>query len=74
MRLLVVEQTITSNQEVSTSQTEQSENGVQSTEKISISVGFENNMKDSMSKAVENWAENLAEISGGTMELVLYPD
>ena len=63
-----------SNQEVSTSQTEQSENGVQSTEKISISVGFENNMKDSMSKAVENWAENLAEISGGTMELVLYPD
>lgn len=41
---------------------------------VSISVGFENGMQDMMSQAVSEWAEILAEKSGGTMELVLYPD
>lgn len=41
---------------------------------VSISVGFENGMADTISKAVEQWAKLLAEKSGGSMELVLYPD
>ncbi|MCI8453970.1 MAG: TRAP transporter substrate-binding protein DctP [Lachnospiraceae bacterium] len=41
---------------------------------VSISVGFENGMADTMSKAVEQWAKLLEEKSGGSMELVLYPD
>lgn len=41
---------------------------------VSISVGFENSMTDTVSQAVQQWADLLAEKSGGTMELVLYPD
>ena len=41
---------------------------------ISISVGFENTTEDDMYAAVSKWAELLKEKSGGTMELVLYPN
>lgn len=41
---------------------------------VQISVGFENSMQDDVSKAVEKWAELVSEKSGGSMELVLYPD
>ncbi len=41
---------------------------------VSISVGFENPTTDDLYKAVERWAELVAQKSGGTMELLLYPN
>lgn len=60
--------------EASTNETVTEQEETQSTADITISVGFENSMSDSMAKSVKKWAEILSERSGGTMELVLYPD
>lgn len=43
-------------------------------EKVTLQIGFENSMSEPIGQALQHWADSLAEKSGGTMEIVLYPD
>lgn len=45
-----------------------------STEKVTLQIGFENSITEPLGQALEHWATLLDEQSGGTMEIVLYPD
>lgn len=43
-------------------------------EKVTLSLGFENSLSEPVGQAAQKWAELLAEKSNGTMEIILYPD
>ncbi|MCI8422142.1 MAG: TRAP transporter substrate-binding protein DctP [Lawsonibacter sp.] len=43
-------------------------------DKVSLQLGFENSLSEPVGQAAQKWAELLDERSGGTMEIVLYPD
>lgn len=45
-----------------------------SAEVVSLQIGFENSISEPLGQALQHWAEILDEQSGGTMEIVLYPD
>lgn len=47
---------------------------VPSSDKVTLQLGFENSLSEPVGKAAQKWADLLAEKSGGTMEIVLYPD
>lgn len=44
-----------------------------STEKVIVKIGYENNPGEPIDKACNAWADYLAEMSGGTMEMQCYP-
>ncbi len=43
-------------------------------EKVTLQIGFENSMSEPIGQALQKWADLVDEKSGGTMEIVLYPD
>ena len=43
-------------------------------EKVTLNIGFENSLSEPVGQGLQKWAELLDEQSGGTMEIVLYPD
>lgn len=43
-------------------------------EKVTLQIGFENSITEPIGQGLEKWAELVDEASGGTMEIVLYPD
>ncbi|MEM5780390.1 MAG: C4-dicarboxylate TRAP transporter substrate-binding protein [Lawsonibacter sp.] len=43
-------------------------------EKVTLQLGFENSLSEPVGQAAQKWADLLTEKSGGTMEIVLYPD
>lgn len=43
-------------------------------DKVTLQLGFENSVSEPIGQAAQKWADLLAEKSGGTMEIVLYPD
>jgi TRAP-type transport system periplasmic protein len=45
-----------------------------SSDKVTLQLGFENSLSEPVGQAAQKWADLLAEKSGGTMEIVLYPD
>lgn len=44
------------------------------TAEVTLQIGFENSITEPVGQGLEKWAELVAEKSGGTMEIVLYPD
>ncbi len=44
------------------------------TAEVTLQIGFENSITEPIGQALVKWQELLAEKSGGTMEIVLYPD
>lgn len=45
-----------------------------SDQKVTLQIGFENSISEPIGQGLEKWAELVEEKSGGTMEIVLYPD
>lgn len=45
-----------------------------SDQKVTLQIGFENSISEPIGQGLERWAELVEEKSGGTMEIVLYPD
>ena len=43
-------------------------------EKVTLQIGFENSMSEPIGQALQKWSDLLAEKSGGSMEIVLFPD
>lgn len=43
-------------------------------DKVTLQLGFENSLSEPIGQAAQKWADLLEEKSGGTMEIVLYPD
>ncbi|KXL53008.1 sialic acid-binding periplasmic protein SiaP precursor [Anaerotignum neopropionicum] len=43
-------------------------------DKVTLQIGFENSMTEPIGQALQKWADLVDEESGGTMEIVLYPD
>lgn len=41
---------------------------------VTLNIGFENSITEPIGQGLQKWAELLKERSGGTMEIVLYPD
>lgn len=41
---------------------------------VTLQLGFENSLSEPVGQGAQKWADLLAEKSGGTMEIVLYPD
>lgn len=46
----------------------------ESSEVVTLQLGFENSMSEPIGMAAQKWADLVEEKSGGTMEIVLYPD